>query len=294
MSPDDRHTTSAPAGDAAGRPATRLLDVLEYLSRRSRPVPAARSATACGIPRSTLYGLLNTLKERRFVSYSAADRAWSLGPAAAELSAAAPLFAHGLAVLRAFASGPRSLTRLEIASLGGLPDAAVERVLPSMAESDLLREDPDGRYSLGLELVGLASRVGRVDILRTACRPHLVRLRDATQETANLIVRDGDHALYIDQVESRYALRHSGWVGRRVPLHGTATGAAFADRSVSHAVADAVEPGVTAVACALTLAEDDVAVGITAPSWRIEEFGLWRARDMVEAVAREISERLAP
>jgi DNA-binding IclR family transcriptional regulator len=169
----------------------------------------------------------------------------------------------------------------------------VERMLPFLVESDLLHEEPDGSYTLGLELVGLASRVGWVDRLRIACRPHLVRLRDATQETANLIVRDGDHALYIDQVESRYALRHSGWVGRRVPLQGTATGAAFADRSTSHVVADAVELGVTAVTCVVDVADEEVAVGITAPSWRVQEFGVWRVQSMVEAVAREISERLS-
>ena len=58
-----------------------------------------------------------------------------------------------------------------------------------------------------------------------------MRLRDATSETANLIILDGDHAIYIDQVESSYALRHSGWVGRRVPLAGTALAALVAAAS---------------------------------------------------------------
>ncbi len=121
-----------------------------------------------------------------------------------------------------------------------------------------------------------------------------MRLRDATGETANLIILDGDHAIYVDQVESSYALRHSGWVGRRVPLAGTATGAAFEDRTTSHVASDAVETGVTAIACAIDLPGDDAAVSITAPSWRIEEFGIVRAQRMVEAVAREISQRLRP
>ena len=34
---------------------------------------------------------------------------------------------------------------------------------------------------------------------------------------------------------------------------------------------------------------NDAAVGITAPSLRIEEFGIMRARQIVEAVAREVS-----
>ncbi len=272
--------------------AARVLDVLEFLGRRTTPAPASIVASSCGIPRSSTYGLLNLLKERRFVTYRADQRAWSLGSAAFELSADAPLFAHGLAVLRAFATSSRGLTTQQIASRAGMSRVAVARILPHLVESDLLHADPDGTYSLGLELVGLASRVGSVDRLRIAARVHLVRLRDATRETANLIMLDGDHAIYVDQVESPYALRHSGWVGRRVPLAGTATGGAFEDRTTSHVAKDAVEAGVTSIVCALSVPGDDAAVGITAPSWRIEEFGIVRAQRMVEAVAREIEQRL--
>ena len=257
--------------------AARVLDVLEFLGRRTSPAPASIIASSCRIPRSSTYGLLNLLRERRFVTYRTDERAWSLGSAAFELSAEAPLFAHGLAVLRAFATSSRGLTVQQIATGAGMSRVTVTRILPYLVESDLLHADPDGTYSLGLELVSLASRVGWVDRLRIAARMHLVRLRDATGETANLIILDGDHAIYVDQVESSYALRHSGWVGRRVPLAGTATGSAFEDRSTSHVAKDAVENGVTAIACAIDLAGDDAAVGITAPSWRIEEFGA-RAR----------------
>ena len=285
-------TSHTPPDSESTWGAARVLDVLEFLGRRSSPAPASIVAASCHIPRSSTYGLLNLLKARRFVAYRATERAWSLGAAAYELSVEAPLFAHGLAVLRAFASVSRGLTAQQIAAGAGLSRGAVARILPALVESDLLHAEADGTYSLGLELVGLASRVGWVDRLRIAAHPHLVRLRDATRETANLIILDGDHAIYVDQVESPHALRHSGWVGRRVPLAGTATGAAFEDRSRAHAVADAVETGVTAIACAIDFPGNEAAVGITAPSWRIEEFGIDRGRQIVAAVAREIAQRL--
>ena len=269
--------------------ATRVLDVLEFLARRSTPSPAAIIAMSCDIPRSSLYTLLRSLRDRRFVTYHAGERAWSLGPAAHELSAAAPLFAHGLAVLRAFASASGSLTPRQIAVGGELPRSVVERVLPLLAGSDFLHAEPDGTYSLGLELVSLASRVDYVDTLRIAAHIHLVQLRDATHETASLLVRDGDHALYVDQVESRHVLRIASWVGRRVPLEGTATGAALADRTASHVVRDIVEPGVTAIACAVDVAHQDAAVNLLAPGWRIREFGEERARQIVEAIARKVA-----
>jgi IclR family transcriptional regulator, acetate operon repressor len=272
--------------------AARVLDVLEFLGGRNSPAPASIIASSCNIPRSSTYGLLNLLKSRRFVAYRANERAWTLGSAAFELSADAPLFAHGLAVLRAFATVSRGLTPRQIAAGAGTSQAAVARILPYLVESDLLHADADGTYSLGLELVSLASRVGWVDRLRIAARAHLMRLRDATQETANLIVLDGDHAIYVDQVESPYALRHSGWVGRRVPLAATATGAAFKDPGAAHTMADAVETGVTAIACTIDIPDYDAAVGITAPSWRIDEFGVPRAERMVEAISREIALRL--
>jgi urocanate hydratase len=244
---------------------------------------------SCAIPRSSLYTLLRALKERRFVTYHAGERTWSLGAAAHELSAAAPLFAHGLAVLRAFTAAPGSLTPRQIAALEELPKSVVDCVLPLLEEGDFLHAEPDGTYSLGLELVSLASRVAFVDALRIASRAHLEQLRDATRETASLIIRDGDHGLYVDQVESRHVLRVGSWVGRRVPLEGTATGAAFADPSTSHLMRDAVEPGVTSIACALHVPEQEAAIGILAPGWRLREFGEERARQIVEAIARKLA-----
>jgi urocanate hydratase len=244
---------------------------------------------SCGIPRSSLYTLLRALKERRFVTYHADERTWSLGAAAHELSAAAPLFAHGLAVLRAFASVSGGLTPRQIAAHEELPKSVVDRVLPLLEESDFLHAESDGTYSLGLEIVSLASRVALVDTLRISSRAHLAQLRDATRETASLIIRDGDHGLYVDQVESRHVLRVGSWVGRRVPLEGTATGAAFADPTTSHLVRDAVEPGVTSIACALGISGQDAAISILAPSWRLREFGEGRARQIVEAIARALA-----
>ena len=77
-----------------------------------------------------------------------------------------------------------------------------------------------------------------------------------------------------------------------MPLARTATGAAFEDPGAAHTMADAVETGVTAIVCTIDIPDYDAAVSITAPSWRIEEFGAPRAERMVEAISREIALRL--
>ena len=59
-------------------------------------------------------------------------------------------------------------------------------------------------------------------------RPQLAALVDATGETANLAVLDGDGVVYVAQVPSRHTMRMFTEVGRRVPgpLHGGGQGAA--------------------------------------------------------------------
>jgi IclR family transcriptional regulator, acetate operon repressor len=287
-------TQVRPSGqESAGNSATRTLDVLKFLGRRTTPAPAAIIAAHCGIPKSSVYVLLGGMLRSRFITYHSEQKAWSLGSAAHELSATAPLFAHGLAVLRAFGSGRGKLSPREIAELSGVSRAIVDSIVPLLLESDMLHGEPDGTLSLGLELVSLASQVSAVDSLRILVRGPLAHLRDATQETASLIVRDGDHGLYVDQITSRYVLRISSWNGRRVPLDGTATGAAFSDPHRAHLVHDAVEPGVAALACALDVCEPQAVINILAPSWRLREFGEGRAAEIIEAIAKRIAASVA-
>lgn len=280
-------------GKVTAKSAQRALDVLELLSGRESPTSAGAISQLTGIPRSSLHYLLVLLKDRRYAMYDQKGRAWALGPRIRELCSDLPLLTQGLLVLRAFESAPRDLSTREIATATGLPRLVVVNITSMMMKHGLLKPHPDGTYSLGLELVSLASRVSWADRLRRLARPHLVRLRDASGETANLVVLDEGHAIYIDQVESQYALRHSGWVGRHVPIEGTATGMALTDDTKVHMSTDTIEAGVTTVIRAVRDAELPAAVGITGPTWRIEESGIRRLAVMVEAIAAETAVTLA-
>jgi IclR family acetate operon transcriptional repressor len=124
----------------------------------------------------------------------------------------------------------------------------------------------------------------------------LAGLRDATGETANLIVRDGDELVYLDQVESPHALRHAGWVGRRLPLAEGAASAALAERDVGTEVRvarDAVELGVTAVACRLRAAQPSAALSVTAPTARMGSRRLAACRTAVADAAHQLDAALA-
>ena len=67
--------------------AERVLDVLDLLARRGVPLATAEISSALELPKSTTHHLLNVMRDRRFVSYWADQRAWTLGVSAFEVGA---------------------------------------------------------------------------------------------------------------------------------------------------------------------------------------------------------------
>jgi DNA-binding IclR family transcriptional regulator len=71
-----------------GRPvpaATRALRVLRFLGSQPEPVPADRIISALGIPRSSVYHLLDAMVAEGFVTHLADDRRFGLGVASYEV-----------------------------------------------------------------------------------------------------------------------------------------------------------------------------------------------------------------
>lgn len=275
-------------GETAIRAASRTLDVLEFVGQQGLPVSAAEISEACEIPRSSLYKLLRTLEARGYLAARPGDGGWTPGHRLVQLRSDSLLFVHAMAVLEALERGGGRLGVEDLSGRTGLPRDMVERVLAGLAAHDLTVSGYDGTFGLGLRLVSLASRVGWVERLQFTARPILVHLRDESRETASLVIEDSGEALYLDQVESHFDLRCRGWAGRRVPLHGTSVGAAFADPSRAHVVHDGVEAGVTAVCCAVRGLQPNVGVNIIGPTWRLEQGGLDRWTEVVCSAAREL------
>jgi DNA-binding IclR family transcriptional regulator len=78
-SPSSRPAPQVPAAD-------QTLRILTYLARQPAPVPAAAMAQALGIPRSSVYHLLDALAEHGYVVHLPSERRWGLGTAAFELA----------------------------------------------------------------------------------------------------------------------------------------------------------------------------------------------------------------
>lgn len=131
-------------------------------------------------------------------------------------------------VLRCVASAPEGLPVVEVAKLVGMPRTTVVRLLSALeAERLIWADSTEGVYRVGpglLELVGgyLASH----DVRRIA-KPFLRELALSSGETVNLAITDGTDSICIEQIESSQAVRAVNWIGKRLPLHATATGKAW-------------------------------------------------------------------
>jgi IclR family acetate operon transcriptional repressor len=108
----------------------------------------------------------------------------------------------------------------------GVHKSTVSRLLSTLENERLVMRNPEtGRYHLGVGILELAGLVTLHGDLRRSARPYLDELARLTQETANLAVREGDHVVNIEHTAplDRRVLNF-GWVGRRTPVHASATG----------------------------------------------------------------------
>src|SRR2546422_3001307 len=99
------------------------------------------------------------------------------------------------------------------------------RLLGTLERHALVERDPrTAKYRLGRRLPQLASVVtGELD-LRSVARPVCEGLAEATGETVTLDVLDGDEIVPIEQATASTAIVSVDWLGRRTPVHCTASG----------------------------------------------------------------------
>jgi IclR family transcriptional regulator, acetate operon repressor len=119
---------------------------------------------------------------------------------------------------------PDAVTFTELAAATGLAKSTTSRLLLALERSGLVRRDDDGRFSPGEVFVRYAWRGDAQAGLIELARPFLDRLGAATGETVNLGIVHGDQVEQIAQVDSRYLIGGTNWLGRPVPLHCAALG----------------------------------------------------------------------
>ena len=109
------------------------------------------------------------------------------------------------------------------------PKTTVQRGLMTLHEAGWIRptNEPRRRWKITSKLFMLSRSAETEARLRRAALPIMQSLRDETQETTHLMVREERHLILIERVDSPLALRTVRDLGSRSPLHTSANGKAF-------------------------------------------------------------------
>ena len=177
-------------------------------------------------------------------------------------------------VLEALAERPQALA--ELVATTGLSRATAHRLATALEVHGLVRRDAEGRFALGVRLVALGRAAAEAVPLAAAARPALESLREATGESVQLYVRDGDRRVCLAALESPHGLRTIVPLGAALPLDAGSGGRVLAEgwspaggRGWEASVGER-EPGVASVSAPVRDAEGAVvaAVSVSGPIGR--------------------------
>jgi len=122
-----------------------------------------------------------------------------------------------VAILDALATrGPLPLTGLVVAT--GIARPTAHRLAVALESHGLVGRDDAGQFRLGARLGTWGHAAMATDGLAAFAGPVLAALRDATGESAQLFVRDGEHRVCVAAAERQSGLRDTVPVGAVLPL----------------------------------------------------------------------------
>jgi IclR family transcriptional regulator, acetate operon repressor len=233
--------------------------------------------------------------------------------------------ANALLTLVVESSGPRTFTSL-VDELG-LAKSTTSRLLQALERSRLVQRDHAGAFRAGALFSLYAARPSALHDLAELARTTLERLGELSEETVNLSVPRGSELVQIAQVDSRYVVGATNWVGVDVPPHCTAAGKVLlafralelprgplerrtahspVDRAqLDHALVevrrrgwatslDELEVGLAAVAAPVRAVDGAVvaAISVSGPTARINDRGITALGDLLVAETRGLSAQL--
>jgi DNA-binding IclR family transcriptional regulator len=151
-----------------------------------------------------------------------------------------PGLMRGLAVLDAFTPERREMSLGEVAQVLGISRSAAFRTVYTLCTLGYLLSDQRRQtYTLGPAVLRLGHGYLATRELVEVALPELERLRDETDWSAHLGVRDGRTVLYLLRIPSRMGLGSIVHVGSRLPAATTTMGRVL--------LTELDEPGLSAV-----------------------------------------------
>jgi DNA-binding IclR family transcriptional regulator len=183
-----------------------------------------------------------------------------------------PGLERGIAILRLFRRDRTRLAPIEVASELRLPRSTVHRLLRSLETLGLLREETDGRFTLGPGVLSLGFEyLASLDLAETAA-PVLSKLRDDIGCSTHLVVLDRANIVFIARYPARAAVSSSFGVGFSVPARRTLIGRLLLGEKLpggygisdSNSVGGLFPKGMIAISAAVRGADGGIVAGINA------------------------------
>jgi DNA-binding IclR family transcriptional regulator len=157
-----------------------------------------------------------------------------------------------------------------------------------------VRRDPQGRFCLGFELIRLGRAAEDQFPLADLARPILTSLRDATGESVQLYLPEGESRRCVVSLESTHGLRWIVPQGALLPMDRGSAGRVLQGDDDSESVEER-EPGVASVSAAVRDRRGQIiaAVSLSGPVERLSRQPARRfGRDVSEA-ARAVTAAVA-
>lgn len=136
--------------------------------------------------------------------------------------------ANVLDLLEYFATRQQPATLAEISMHFGWPRSSTFNLLGTLSERGFLYEPfSRGSFYLTPRWRVLSEAVAGAEPLPQIVHVLLEEVWQATNETTVILAPMGVHAVFLEALESRQAVRYSAYAGKLVPIHTTASGHAL-------------------------------------------------------------------
>ncbi len=134
-----------------------------------------------------------------------------------------------MSVMNLVSAARAPMTFTELLHASALPKATLHRMLDTLVREGLLRHDSYSKtFQLGFRLLELAHEVWSDFDLRVAAQDEIVRLRNAFDESVQLVVLSGQQMVVVAGEDASREPRAASKVGLRLPMHASAAGKAIA------------------------------------------------------------------
>lgn len=192
-------------------------------------------------------------------------------------------------------SGSTSLA--EAARGADLPPSTALRLMRTLEAADFLARGEGSNYQPGPRLIQLGAKAFSREMLVPLSREPMQKVVSATGESVYLSVPGAEEtALYIGIVEGTFSVRHTNWVGRTVPLEGSAAGVVLRGETPDSGyvvLENTIEEDVTAISAPISAAGTVVAAMSTlVPTYRLDERKRTACGEALVAATEEVSRAL--